>query len=247
MARAAGLSTSTVQRIWRAFGLQPHRLETLRLSTDPDFAAEVQDVVGLRMSPPDRAVVVCVNETSQIQALDRSQPMLPLRAGQTARRTHDYKRHGTTSVFAALDVATGRMIGQCDPRHRAAEFRRFLDHIQAQVSSGLDVHLVMDNDATHKTPMIRAWLARRPRWHVPLTPTSASWLTQVERFFALLTERQLRRGVHRSLAALDEAIERYIEHHHASPKPFGRIKSAGAILANIERFCPFNTPRKATT
>lgn len=243
MARAAGLSTSTVQRIWRAFGLQPHRLETFKLSTDPNFVAKVRDVVGLYMSPPDRAVVLCVDEKSQIQALDRSQPMLPLRPGQAARRTHDYKRHGTTSLFAALDVATGRVIGQCYPRHRAAEFRRFLDQIEAQVPPGLDVHLVMDNYATHKTPMIRAWLARRPRWHVHLTPTSSSWLNQVERFFALLTERQLRRGVHRSVADLHQAIERFIEHHNASPKPFRWFKSADDILASIERFCTFNTPR----
>jgi transposase len=244
MARAAGLSTSTVQRIWRAFGLQPHRLETFKLSTDPNFVAKVRDVVGLYMSPPDRAVVLCVDEKSQIQALDRSQPMLPLRPGQAARRTHDYKRHGTTSLFAALDVATGRVIGQCYPRHRAAEFRRFLDQIEAQVPPGLDVHLVMDNYATHKTPMIRAWLARRPRWHVHLTPTSSSWLNQVERFFALLTERQLRRGVHRSVADLHQAIESFIEHHNASPKPFRWFKSADDILASIERFCTFNTPRE---
>lgn len=247
MARAAGLSTSTVQRIWRAFGLRPHRLETFKLSTDPDFVAKVRDVVGLYMSPPDRAVVLCVDEKSQIQALDRSQPMLPLRPGQAARRTHDYKRHGTTSLFAALDVATGRVIGQCYPRHRAAEFRRFLDQIEAQVPPGLDVHLVMDNYATHKTPMIRAWLARRPRWHVHLTPTSSSWLNQVERFFALLTERQLRRGVHRSVAALHEAIETFIDNHNASPRPFRWHKSANDILASIERFCTFNAPRQVVS
>lgn len=247
MARAAGLSTSTVQRIWRDFGLQPHRLETFKLSTDPDFVAKVRDVVGHYMSPPDRAVMLCVDEKSQIQALDRSQPMLPLRPGQPERRTHDYKRHGTTSLFAALDVATGRVIGQCYPRHRAAEFRRFLDQIEAQVPAGLDVHLVMDNYATHKTPMIRAWLARRPRWHVHLTPTSSSWLDQVERFSALLTERQLRRGAHRSVEALHATIKTFIDHHNASPKPFRWHKSADDILASIERFCTFNAPKQAAS
>ena len=189
MARASGLSVSTVQRIWRAFGLQPHRLETFKLSTDPDFVAKVRDVVGLYVSPPDHAIVLCVDEKSQIQALDRSQPMLPMRPGQPARRSHDYKRHGTTSLFAALDIATGRVIGKCYGRHRAVEFRKFLDEIEAAVPTDLDVHLVIDNYATHKAPTVRNWLNRRPRWHVHLTPTSSSWLNQVERFFALLTER----------------------------------------------------------
>ena len=202
MARASGLSVSTVQRIWRAFGLQPHRLETFKLSTDPDFVAKVRDVVGLYVSPPAHAIVLCVDEKSQIQALDRSQPMLPMRPGQPARRSHDYKRHGTTSLFAALDIATGRVIGKCYGRHRAVEFRKFLDEIEAAVPTDLDVHLVIDNYATHKAPTVRNWLNRRPRWHVHLTPTSSSWLNQVERFFALLTERQIRRGIHRSVAAL---------------------------------------------
>src|SRR5215472_5657014 len=181
MSRASGLSVSTVQRIWRAFGLQPHRLETFKLSTDPEFVSKVRDVVGLYVAPPAQAIVLCVDEKSQIQALDRSQPMLPMRPGQAARRSHDYTRHGTTSLFAALDVATGRVIGKCFPRHRAAEFRKFLDEIEANVPPDLDVHLVMDNYATHKTALIRNWLARRPRWHVHLTPTSSSWLNQVER------------------------------------------------------------------
>ena len=206
MARACGLSVSTVQRIWRAFGLQPHRLESFKLSTDPDFVAKVRDVVGLYVSPPAHAVVLCVDEKSQIQALDRSQPMLPMRPGQPARRSHDYKRHGTTSLFAALDIATGRVIGKCYARHRAVEFRKFLDEIEAAVPADLDVHLVIDNYATHKAPLIRNWLNRRPRWHVHLTPTSSSWLNQVERFFALLTERQIRRGIHRSVVALKAAI-----------------------------------------
>jgi transposase len=245
MSRACGLSVSTVQRIWRAFGLQPHRLETFKLSTDPDFVAKVRDVVGLYVSPPARAVVLCVDEKSQIQALDRSQPMLPMRPGQAARRSHDYTRHGTTSLFAALDIATGRVIGKCYPRHRAAEFRKFLDEIEANVPRDLDVHLVMDNYATHKTPLIRDWLVRRPRWHIHLTPTSSSWLNQVERFFAVLTERQIRRGVHRSLTALQTAITTFIDQHNADPKPFRWTKSADDILASIERFCVYNAPVEA--
>lgn len=245
MARACGLSISTVQRIWRAFGLQPHRLETFKLSTDPDFVAKVRDVVGLYVSPPAHAIVLCVDEKSQIQALDRSQPMLPMRPGQPARRSHDYKRHGTTSLFAALDIATGRVIGKCYGRHRAVEFRKFLDEIEAVVPADLDVHLVIDNYATHKAPTVRNWLNRRPRWHVHLTPTSSSWLNQVERFFAMLTERQIRRGIHRSVAALKAAITKFIEQHNADPKPFRWTKSADDILASIERFCVYNTPAKA--
>ncbi|MDB5376401.1 MAG: putative transposase [Rubritepida sp.] len=245
MARASGLSVSTVQRVWRAFGLQPHRLETFKLSTDPDFVAKVRDVVGLYMAPPDRALVLCVDEKSQIQALDRSQPMLPMRPGQPARRSHDYKRHGTTSLFAALDVATGRVIGECYPRHRATEFRRFLDRIEADVPADLDVHLVMDNYATHKTQLIRDWLVKRPRWHVHLTPTSSSWLNQVERFFALITDKKIRRGIHQSIAALKADISSFIDHHNAAPKPFRWTKSAPDILASIERFCIRNTPENA--
>jgi transposase len=240
MAKASGVSVSSVQRIWRAFGLQPHRLETFKLSTDPDFVAKVRDVVGLYVSPPEHAIVLCVDEKSQIQALDRSQPLLPMRPGQAARRSHDYKRHGVTSLFAALDIATGRVIGQCFPRHRAAEFRKFLDEIEAAVPADLDVHLVMDNYATHKTPMIRAWFAKRPRWHVHLTPTSSSWLNQVERFFAVITDKKIRRGVHRSVADLIADIEAFIEHHNRDPKPFRWTKSADDILASIERFCVRN-------
>ena len=246
MARASGLSVSTVQRVWRAFGLAPHRLETFKLSTDPDFVAKVRDVVGLYMAPPDRALVLCVDEKSQIQALDRSQPMLPMRPGQAARRTHDYKRHGTTSLFAALDVATGRVIGECYPRHRAAEFRRFLDRIEEAVPADLDVHLVMDNYATHKTQLIRDWMAKRPRWHIHLTPTSASWLNQVERFFALITEKQIRRGVHQSVAQLKAAITDFIEQHNDNPKPFRWTKSASDILASVERFCVRTQQTQAT-
>ncbi len=246
MARATGLSVSTVQRVWRAFGLRPHRMETFKLSTDPDFVAKVRDVVGLYVSPPAHAIVLCVDEKSQIQALDRSQPMLPMRPGQAARRTHDYKRHGTTSLFAALDIATGQVIGKCFPRHRAAEFRRFLDEIEANVPRGLDVHLVMDNYATHKAPLVRDWLTRRPRWHVHLTPTSSSWLNQVERLFALLTDKQIKRGVHRSVSALQTDIHAFIEHHNSEPKPFRWTKSADDILASIERFCTYNNPAKTS-
>ncbi|HKR92249.1 IS630 family transposase [Novosphingobium sp.] len=246
MARASGLSTSTVQRIWRAFGLQPHREGTFKLSTDPDFVDKVRDVVGLYVAPPAHAIVLCVDEKSQIQALDRSQPLLPMRPGQIAKRTHDYKRHGTTSLFAALDIATGHVIGKCYPRHRATEFRKFLDEIEANVPADLDVHLVMDNYATHKTQIIRDWLVKRPRWHVHYTPTSASWVNQVERFFALLTERQIRRGVHRSTEALRQAITSFIAQHNANPKPFRWTKSADDILASIERFCVRNMPEQTS-
>jgi transposase len=195
MARATGYAPSTIHRIWKAFSIQPHRSETFKLSTDPLFVDKVRDIVGLYLAPPERALVLCVDEKSQIQALDRSQPLLPMRPGQPERRTHDYKRHGTTSLFAALDIATGKVIGKCYPRHRAKEFLSFLRQIDRAVPRDLDVHLVMDNYATHKTPAIRAFLAKRLHWHVHLTPTGASWINQVERFFADLTERQIRRGV----------------------------------------------------
>jgi transposase len=245
MAKASGISVSSVQRIWRAFGLKPHRIETFKLSTDPNFVAKTRDVVGLYVAPPEHAVVLCVDEKSQIQALDRSQPMLPMRPGQVARRSHDYKRHGTTSLFAALDIATGHVIGKCYGRHRAREFRKFLDEIESNVPKGLDVHLVWDNYATHKTPLIRNWLAKRPRWHVHLTPTSASWLNQVERFFALITERKIRRGIYRSVAALRADIASFIERHNHDPKPFKWTKSADDILQSIERFCLYNAPANA--
>ena len=237
MARATGYAPSTIHRIWQAFGLQPHRQETFKLSSDPMFVEKVRDIVGLYLDPPDRALVLCLDEKSQIQALDRTQPLLPLRPGQAERRTHDYKRHGTTSLFAALDVAAGTVIGKCFKRHRASEFRRFLDHVEANVPADLEVHIVMDNAATHKTKPIRDWFAKRPRWHVHFTPTSASWLNQVERFFALLTDQALRRGVHRSTAALEAAIHAHLGAHNAAPKPFRWTKSADDILANIQRFC----------
>ena len=241
MARDSGLSVSTVQRIWRAFGLKPHRQETFKLSTDPDFVTKVRDVVGLYMAPPEHALVLCVDEKSQIQAFDRSQAVFPMRPGQSERRSHDYNRHGTTSLFAALDIATGQVIGQCYPRHRAQEFRQLLDKIEARVPRDLDLHLIWDNYATHKTALIRDWLAKRPRWHVHLTPTSSSWLNQVERFFAMLTEKQIRRGVHHSVEELEAAITAFLDKHNAAPKPFRWVKSADDILAAIERFCIYNT------
>jgi transposase len=246
MARASGISTSSVQRIWRAFGLQPHRAETFKLSNDPLFIDKVRDIVGLYMSPPDHALVLCVDEKSQIQALDRTQPLLPLRPGQVERRTHDYKRHGTTALFAALDVATGHVLGRCYKRHRAAEFRRFLDAIDAAAPADLDIHLIMDNYATHKAPTIKAWLAKRPRYHVHFTPTYASWLNQVERWFALLTERQIKRGAHRSVAQLEDAITAFIARHNQDPKPFRWTKSADDIFQSIARFCQRTLATHAT-
>jgi transposase len=237
MAKAVGYAPSTIHRIWQAFSLQPHRSESFKLSSDPLFVDKVRDIVGLYVDPPDHALVLCVDEKSQIQALDRTQPLLPLRPGQVERRTHDYRRHGTTSLFAALDVATGAVIGKCFQRHRASEFRRFLDHVDAAVPADLEIHVVMDNASTHKTKAIRAWFAKRPRWHVHFTPTSASWLNQVERFFAHLTEHQLRRAVHRSTRELEAAIEAHIASVNADPQPFCWTKSADDILASIKRFC----------
>ena len=237
MAKASGVSASTVHRIWRAFSLRPHRTETFKLSTDPLFVEKVRDIVGLYLAPPERALVLCVDEESQIQALDRTQPLLPMRPGQAERRTHDYKRHGTTSLFAALDVKAGTVIGACMPRHRAREFRRFLDAVEASVPGDLDIHVVMDDASSHRTKLIRDWFAKRPRWHPHFTPTSASWINQAERFFALLTGQRIRRGVHRSTAELEAAIAAYIDARNAAPKPFRWTKSADDILACIERFC----------
>jgi len=237
MARESGLSASSVQRIWRAFGLQPHRSETFKLSTDPLFIDKVRDVVGLYLNPPERAVVLCVDEKSQIQALDRSQPVLPMRPGQAERRTHDYKRHGTTSLFAALNTATGDVIGKCYKRHRAMEFKKFLVEIERRVPDNLDIHLIMDNYATHKTPAIRNWLARRPHWHVHFTPTGSSWLNMVERFFAEISERQIKRGVHRSERELTCAILDYIKIRNENPKPFTWVRTADEILDAVKRFC----------
>src|SRR6201993_793637 len=237
MAKEICHAPSTVHRIWRAFGLQPHRVETFKLSSDPLFVEKVRDIVGLYLSPPERAVVLCVDEKSQVQALDRTQPLLPMRPGQPERRSHDYTRHGTTSLFAALDVRTGKVIGQCHGRHRAVEFRKFLDGAEAAVPPALDIHLILDNYATHKTPRIRRWLAKRPRVHLHFTPIGASWMNLVERWFALLTQKQLRRGVHSSTQALKAAILEYIDRSNEHPKPFIWTKAADAILASVERFC----------
>jgi transposase len=237
MAHAMGMSQTAISRIWRAFGLQPHRQETFKLSTDPMFVDKVRDIVGLYLDPPRRAMVLCVDEKSQIQALDRTQPMLPLAPGMPERRTHDYIRHGTTTLFAALDVATGRVIGETHRRHRSSEFLKFLRTIEANVPAELDIHLVMDNYGTHKTPTIRRWLAARPRFQVHFTPTSASWINQVERWFATLTERCIRRSTHRSTLQLEQSIREYLDVHNAAPRPFVWSKSADAILASIERFC----------
>jgi transposase len=235
MAAAVGHAPSTIHRIWRAFGLQPHRSETFKLSTDPLFVEKVRDIVGLYLDPPERALVLCVDEKSQIQALDRTQPLLPLRPGQAERRTHDYTRHGTLSLFAALDAATGRIIGRCFARHRAKEFRAFLNTIEANLPDDLEMHIVMDNVASHKTPAIQRWFAKRPRWHVHFTPTSASWLNAVEGFFAKLTRRRLKRGVFRSIVDLQEAINRFIAETNSNPKPFVWTAKPARVLAAIAR------------
>jgi hypothetical protein len=217
--------------------LRPHRSETFKLSADPEFVEKVRDIVGLYLAPPDRALILCVDEKTGVQALDRTQPLLPMRPGQAERRTHDYARHGTTSLFAALDVRAGTVIGRCLRRHRAAEFRRFLGTVESAVPADLDVDVVMDDAGIHETKLIRDWFAEHPRWHVHFTPTSASWLNQVERFFALLTDKALRRSVHRSTAELEASIEAYIAATNAEPSPFRWTKSADDIPAAVQRFC----------
>ncbi len=237
MARVSGLSDTSVLRIWRAFGLQPHRSETFKLSNDPQLVEKVRDIVGLYLNPPERALVLCADEKAQIQALDRTQPICPLRPGMPELRTHDYRRHGTTSLFAALDVASGKVIGEVHRRHRAIEFRSFLDRIDIEVPADLEVHLVLDYYGIHKAPLIHRWLLRHPRFHLHVTPTYSSWINQVERWFAMLTEKQLRRGTHRSTRALEDAIRLYLAVQSEDPKPFVWVKAAGEILANIARFC----------
>ncbi len=236
LAKATGFSRMTISRVWRAFGMQPHRTESFKLSPDPQLIEKVRDIVGLYMDPPEHAVVFCVDEKSQIQALDRTQPMLPMRPGQVERRTHDYKRHGTTSLFAALELKTSRVIGQLHRRHRSQEFRRFLDAIEANVPPDLDVHIVLDNYGTHKTDIIRKWFAKRPRFHVHFTPTYGSWLNLVERWFAEITNKRIRRGVFRSVRELEAAIRDYIDVHNEAPKPFVWTRTADEILASIARF-----------
>ena len=236
MAGEGGLSRTTFRRIRNAFGLQPHRSETFRLSGDPDFTDKVRDIVGPYLSPPDRAVVLRVDEKSQIQALDRTQPVLPLRPGIPEWRTHDCRRNGTPPLFAALDIATGFVIGKCCRRHRSKEFLDFLKEIGARVLKGPDVHIVMDNHATHKTVDVRAWPARRPHWHVHFTPTSASRINQVERWFAEPARKQLQRGTHASARQLEADIRAFIETHNQNPKPFRWTKSADDILDAVKRF-----------
>lgn len=241
MAEASGLSQSAISRIWRAFGLKPHRTETFKLSTDPLFVEKVRDIVGLYMDPPERAVVLCVDEKSQVQALDRTQPLLPMGPGHPERRSHDYVRHGTTSLFAALNVKTGAVIGRCQARHRQQEFVRFLDDvddlIRATCEPDIAVHLVMDNYATHKAPQVRRWLQKHPRYQVHFTPTSASWLNLVERIFSELTTKQIRRGAHRSVHSLKAAITEYLEAHNQNPKPFRWTATADTIFRKLEKLC----------
>lgn len=237
MAKECGLSQTSVSQIWRAFSLQPHRSESFKLSSDPLFVDKVRDIVGLYLNPPDRALVLCVDEKAQMQALDRTQPLLPMRPGQVERRTHDYVRHGTASLFAALNVKAGTVIAECHKRHRSVEFRRFLDTIDRNVPADLDVHLILDNYGTHKTVLIKRWLAKRPRFHLHFTPTSASWLNLVERWFAEFTQKQLRRGVHRSTRELVAAARRYVEVTNQAPKPFAWTKTADQILESVARFC----------
>jgi hypothetical protein len=237
MARRVGLSQTMVSRVWRAFGLQPHRSATLKLSRDPAFVDRVRDVVGLYLNPPDRALVLCVDEKPQIHALEGTTPVLPMRPGQVERRSHDDVRHGTTDLFAALDVKAGTVIGACKGRHRATEFRAFLDQVETGVPTDLDVHLVLDNAASHKTRLIHDWLVKRPRWHLHFTPTSGSWLNLVEGWFSLLTRRCLQRGVFPSTAALETAIQAYIDQTNSQPKPFVWAKTADEILHSIRSFC----------
>ena len=237
MAAQVGMSRSTINRIWRAFGLQPHRAESFKLSTDPLFIEKVRDVVGLYLDPPERAVVLCVDEKSQIQALNRFQPILPMMPATPERRSNDYVRHGTTSLFAALDMASGKVIGSLRQHHRAQELKKFLVQIDTEVPDDLEVHLILDNYATHKTPEIRRWLLRHPRFHLHFTPTSGSWLNMVERWFGELTTKKIKRGAHMSVAALEKDIRQWIERWNEDPKAYVWVKTADQILASLARYC----------
>ncbi len=237
MAARSGLSKSTIGRIWRDFGLQPHRTDGFKLSSDPLFTEKVVDVVGLYHDPPEKAVVLCVDEKSQIQALDRSQPVLPMMPGMPERRSHDYYRHGITSLFAAFNIADGTVISELHRQHRATEFKKFLATIDKAVPAELDVHLVCDNYGTHKTPAIRAWLAKHPRFHMHFTPTGSSWVNQVERWFGFLTSQMIRRGVHKSVHALEADIRAWVENWNDDPKPFVWRKTAEEILDSLARYC----------
>ena len=237
MAKATGMSQTSISLIWRAFGLQPHRADSFKLSTDPLFIEKVRDIVGLYLDPPERAVVLCVDEKSQIQALNRFQPILPMMMGTPERRSHDYVRHGTTSLFAALDMASGKVIGSLHRRHRAAEFKKFLIKIDDEVPDDLDVHLILDNYATHKTPDIHRWLLRHPRFHLHFTPTSGSWLNMVERWFGELTTKKIKRGAHMNVPNLEKDIREWIALWNENPRPYVWVKSADQILASIARYC----------
>ena len=237
MAKAMGMSQTSISLIWRAFGLQPHRAESFKLSTDPLFIEKVRDVVGLYLDPPERAVVLCVDEKSQIQALNRFQPILPMLPGTPERRSHDYVRHGTTSLFAALDMASGKVIGSLHRRHRAAEFKKFLEKIDTEVPGDLTVHVVLDNYATHKTPDIHRWLLRHPRFHLHFTPTSGSWLNMVERWFGELTEKKIKRGAHTSIQNLERDIREWVANWNANPRPYVWTKTADQILDSLARYC----------
>jgi transposase len=235
MAEAMDLSQNSIVRIWHAFGLQPHRVENFKFSKDPQFVEKVRDIVGLYLNPPDRAIVLCVDEKSQVQALNRTEPILPLAPGVPARQSHDYERHGVTSLFAAMDVASGVTISTCYRRHRHQEFLRFLNQIEDSLPAGLDVHLVMDNYGTHKVGKVRNWLARHPRYHVHFTPTSASWLNLVERLFAEVTERCVRRGSHIAVRTLEQAMLNYLDQRNGNPKPFIWTADADLILGKVAR------------
>ena len=237
MAKKTGLSQTAIVRIWHAFGLQPHRVENFKFSKDPQFVEKVRDIVGLYMNPPDRALVLCVDEKSQVQALNRTQPILPLAPGVPARQSHDYRRHGVTSLFTALDVASGIAISNCYRRHRHQEFVRFMNEIDANVPKGFDIHLVMDNYGTHKVSKVQAWLARHPRYHVHFTPTSGSWLNLVERLFAEVTERCVRRGSYTAVRELEDAMLAYLDKRNRDPKPFVWTADADLILGKVERLC----------
>jgi transposase len=237
MAQRCGLSRQTVSRIWRAFGMKPHRSQSFTLSTDPCFVEKVRDVVGLYMDPPNNALVLCVDEKTQVQALERSQPVLPMRPGRAERSTHDYYRHGTLALFAALNVATGQIISATKPKHRTKEFLNFLRQIERETPADLDLHIILDNYATHKTEAVEDWLAKRPRWKLHFTPTHSSWLNQVERFFARITNERIRRGVFQSVADLDKAIKEYIAAHNKNPRPFRWMASADLIIGKVKSIC----------
>jgi putative transposase len=236
-AEQSGISSATVHRVWRVLGIAPHREDTFKLSTDPFFIEKVRDVVGLYLSPPDKAIVLCVDEKSQVQALERSQPMLPLGLGYTECSTHDYIRHGTTTLFGALDTATGKVIAQCKPRHRHQEYLQFLRHIDANVPKDLDIHLIVDNYATHKHAKVKAWLAARPRYHVHYTPTYGSWLNQIERWFGIITARAIRRGSFSSVKQLVSTIDEFVKAHNAKCRPFTWVATADSIFEKIKRLC----------